>query len=259
MGGVMSHDPERNAAAYLAGELNRPARAKFEQHLVDCERCWREVQAGRAGRTLAESLRETAPAPLRDRIRAVASVPPMPTPTPALAPAATFRHERPGRSFRPYLLGIAAATVGVVALVLAFVIPDQRQAQPAPIVAAATLLEHGVPKGNNSAAAAPPTRRIGAFDWTGSTTRNLAGVAATVHSYVGPAGHHLLVITSRELMPRATGARDIAPAPSWIATVNAATTTVTMICADQGGMFWLAVAADAADARSAGRALGLIN
>jgi anti-sigma-K factor RskA len=64
------HDPERNAAEYVTGELPRRARRWFEAHLLHCEDCWREVLLGRLGRRVAEEAREQAPANLRDRVRA---------------------------------------------------------------------------------------------------------------------------------------------------------------------------------------------
>jgi hypothetical protein len=65
-----SHDPERNAAEYVSGELSRRATRWFEAHLLHCEDCWREVLFGRLGRRLAEEALEQAPAGLRDRVRA---------------------------------------------------------------------------------------------------------------------------------------------------------------------------------------------
>jgi anti-sigma factor RsiW len=64
------HDPERNAAEYVSGELSRRATRWFEAHLLHCEDCWREVLLGRLGRRVAEEAREQAPAGLRDRVRA---------------------------------------------------------------------------------------------------------------------------------------------------------------------------------------------
>ena len=64
------HDPERNAAEYVSGELSRRATRWFEAHLLHCEDCWREVLLGRLGRRVAEEGREQAPAGLRDRVRA---------------------------------------------------------------------------------------------------------------------------------------------------------------------------------------------
>jgi anti-sigma factor RsiW len=66
----LPHDPERNAAEYVTGELPRRARRWFESHLLHCEDCWREVLLGRLGRRVAEEAREQAPADLRDRVRA---------------------------------------------------------------------------------------------------------------------------------------------------------------------------------------------
>ena len=68
--GGRPHDPERNAAEYVTGELSRRARRWFEGHLLHCEDCWREVLLGRLGRRIAEDAREQAPAELRDRVRA---------------------------------------------------------------------------------------------------------------------------------------------------------------------------------------------
>ena len=65
-----AHDPERNAAEYVTGELSRRATRWFEAHLLHCEDCWREVVFGRLGRRIVEEAREQAPAGLRDRVRA---------------------------------------------------------------------------------------------------------------------------------------------------------------------------------------------
>ena len=64
------HDPERNAAEYVSGELPRRARRWFEAHLLNCEDCWREVLLGRRGRHLAGDVRDAPPPGLRDRVRA---------------------------------------------------------------------------------------------------------------------------------------------------------------------------------------------
>lgn len=64
------HDPERNAAEYVSGELTHRARAWFERHVLDCDDCWREVVLGRFGRRVAEDLRAPVPPGLRDRVRA---------------------------------------------------------------------------------------------------------------------------------------------------------------------------------------------
>jgi anti-sigma factor RsiW len=64
------HDPERNAARYVSGELPTRARRWFERHLLECDDCWREVLLGRFGKRVAEDAREPVPVGLRDRVRA---------------------------------------------------------------------------------------------------------------------------------------------------------------------------------------------
>ncbi|MDQ3764032.1 MAG: hypothetical protein M3460_21250 [Actinomycetota bacterium] len=54
-------------------------------------------------------------------------------------------------------------------------------------------------------------------------------------------------------LPRAHGAYEINPPPSWIADIDG----TTMLCVDQPGLSRLAVAANSGDALAAGQALGL--
>src|SRR5918995_5658055 len=96
----MRHEPERLAAAYLAGELGRRQRERFEAHILACDECWQEVGLGRRGRALGESLREVAPQRLRERVRVTVAATP------------------PGRR-RAHLPGVLAATAAVLAAVVA--------------------------------------------------------------------------------------------------------------------------------------------
>jgi hypothetical protein len=64
------HDPERDSALYVSGELSTRVRRWFERHLLECDDCWREVLLGRFGRRVAEDAREPVPTGLRDRVRA---------------------------------------------------------------------------------------------------------------------------------------------------------------------------------------------
>ncbi len=41
---------------------------RFDEHLLQCEECWRAVQVDRAARFALEKLREPAPAGLHDRV-----------------------------------------------------------------------------------------------------------------------------------------------------------------------------------------------
>lgn len=234
----MRHDPERATAAYLAGDLGRRGRARFERHLLDCEDCWRETHAARTGRLLAESLREAAPPTVRERIRGIAALPP-PEPAPS----------RTAPLWWPYLL---VATAAAVAVLLVLIAPWNMPTQPASLTAATDLYRTGTPPAT-STEGPPPARSIASYHWQGTTQRELAGLPATIHTYTDPAGQRLLVISSPHRFPRALDAREINPAPSWIATVDGA----TLLCADQPDISWLAVAATPDDALTAGRNLGL--
>jgi len=64
---VVHEDPR--LAAYLGSELDPAEVEAVEAHLLDCDRCWQAVDEARRGRALAETMRELAPASLRDRVR----------------------------------------------------------------------------------------------------------------------------------------------------------------------------------------------
>jgi anti-sigma factor RsiW len=59
---------EDRIIAFLAGEMSDEDERRFDQHLLQCEDCWRAVQADRAARFALERLREPAPAGLQDRV-----------------------------------------------------------------------------------------------------------------------------------------------------------------------------------------------
>src|SRR5215469_14824696 len=61
-----SHD--RVLAAFLAGELDPPEARRWDEHLLECERCWRAVREDRVGRQAAQVLRQPAPPRLADRV-----------------------------------------------------------------------------------------------------------------------------------------------------------------------------------------------
>ena len=50
--------------------MTHEERERFEEHLLSCETCWREVRLDRQGRLLAESARESAPEDLRASVLA---------------------------------------------------------------------------------------------------------------------------------------------------------------------------------------------
>ena len=61
-----SHD--RLLAAFLAGELDPAEARRWDEHLLECEACWRAVREDRAGRQAGQVLRQPAPPGLADRV-----------------------------------------------------------------------------------------------------------------------------------------------------------------------------------------------
>jgi hypothetical protein len=88
------HDPEVNASLYVSGEVPRRMLRWFEQHLLECDDCWREVWLARRGRLVAEHARELAPAGLRDAVRGAVQ---MASATEAEARGRRARRRRRGR------------------------------------------------------------------------------------------------------------------------------------------------------------------
>ena len=52
-----SHDRcDRLLTAFLAGDLDSAEARQWDEHLLECERCWRAVREDRAGRRAAQVL-----------------------------------------------------------------------------------------------------------------------------------------------------------------------------------------------------------
>jgi hypothetical protein len=236
----MRHDPERTAAAYLAGELAPRQRERFEAHVLGCDDCWREVTAGRQGRALAESLREVAPQHLRERIRA----------TIAAAPAPPRRRIRLGTRM-PALLGVVAALLAAAVAGGLLAARERAPAQPAPITAAVASYREGVaawtPTGEP-----PPARQLDGLTWQGATRGELAGLPVVAHTYQDVAGHRLVLLVAGQPFPQAVGARHASSGATWTARVDGA----VLYCADHPAPS-LVVGADQAEVLVAAQQLGL--
>jgi hypothetical protein len=231
----MRHDPERMAAAYLAGELGRRQRERFEAHILACEDCWREVGLGRRGRALAESMRQVAPQRLRERVRATVAASPPPR-----------RHRRIRRR------GVLAATVAVLAAVTAGgLLLAQRPTQPPAIAAAVAGYRTGVPTWTG-AAELPPARRLGDLTWQASGRGELAGLPVLAHTYQDAAGHRVVLLQGDRVFPEAAGARPMPGGATWIAEVDG----VMLFCADRPAPS-LVVGQDRAEVLLAAQRLGL--
>jgi AcrR family transcriptional regulator len=209
----MSHEPEVAATVYLAGTLDAAERERFEEHLLACEECWREVQLGHRGRALAESLREVAPQRLRERVRT--------------AVAATSRSDRRRRR-RPMVAAAVAATV--VAVVAAAVLANQRPTdQPRVIAAAVASYRAGGLQGAPLSGVRPPAARLGDLRWQGAERGRLAGLEVVAHDYRDSAGRRVTLLVADRSFPEAIGAGHPPGVQTWTAEVD----EVVLLCAER--------------------------
>lgn len=225
------HDPERSAAAFMAGDMSRREGESFEHHLLECEPCWREVHLGEIGRYVAESGREIAPPHLRERVRAAVE----------LAPGR--RRSLPGR---PMALMVLAA----VAVLTVTAMPGQRAPQPEQIQA--LLADFGgaatLPR------AAPPKLpvRLGGLRLVSAEAGSAGGRDVTAHRYRDPAGHRVAVYRADRAFPVAAGAEPHPGSSAW----EARTGNLTLFCATRP-FHALVVGDDEHEVKLAVRALGL--
>lgn len=218
------HDPERDVAAYVSGELSAKDLRRFEAHLMECEVCWREVQLSREGRRLADSGRRPAPARLREDVRA----------------AVTLSAGGPRRRRR---LLVAAFTVSavVVAGTIAVLSAVPSTAQPPEIEAAlASYRSREIPP-------APPERvapDLGAagLELMGGGARLLGPMPTDVFAYREPSGARVFLFISSSAFPEASGAtrRGSGMAPGWTARAGG----LSLLCGSRPTSFLL-VGADA--------------
>ena len=134
-----SHD--RLLAAFLGGELDPAEARRWDEHLLECEACWRAVREDRAGRQAARVLRRPAPPGLADRVAfavEVAAAGRTAAPRRARPPARSPRRARSGGGRRwPRLAAAGAAAVAVVVTVVVFLFPGGHQARSVPAAVAA--------------------------------------------------------------------------------------------------------------------------
>jgi Putative zinc-finger len=232
----VSHEPEVAAAVYLAGTLSAAERERFEEHLLACEACWGEVRTAHRGRALAESLREVAPQPLRERVRA--------------SVAAASRSDRRRRR-RPLVAVVAAATVLAVAAG-ALLARQGDTGQPAVIAAAVASYRTGHLDGSAATPAQPPIRRSGDLVWRGARQGRLAGLPVVAHEYRDAGGRQVTLLRADRSFPEAPGADHPPGTAIWVAKVDG----VAVLCADRPSPSLL-VAPDQAEALKAATQLGL--
>lgn len=191
----MSHDPAA-VAAYVSGELvDDSAHTAFEEHLLACEECWSEVEAGRRGRELVERAREAAPDQLRERILATTL---------------------PRARRRPLLLGAAAACVAVVVAAIVVGVALHRGPEEPVAAAVAGYRTEQLPGSGMPENPAPDLSRLG-FTATAAGTGRLAGTPVTAYAYRDQLGRRLLLyIGTRPFFAPEEVAEYAEPDASWL-------------------------------------------
>ena len=182
----MKHDhDDTTIGTYLAGELALEQREAFETHLLTCDRCWAEIDAGRRGRALAEQAREPAPEPLREQLLA------------ALAAGQPTRRRPAARIL------VAAAVAVVVALTAAVVVIGAigADAQPAQIAAAVNGYRDDRLPGSGIPERVGPDLSVLRMVETGAGTGRLAGQPVAGFAYRDEVGRRLVIYLSDQPFP----------------------------------------------------------
>jgi hypothetical protein len=129
------HDTgHRLLAAFLAGELDPADARRWDEHLLECEQCWRAVREDRAGRQAAQLLRQPAPPALADRVRFAVEV---------AAAGTTAPPPRHRMRLRRHWLAAAGTLATAVAVTVALLLPGGREtgSMPAAVAAVARYAE----------------------------------------------------------------------------------------------------------------------
>src|SRR6266702_3558471 len=130
---------DRLLAAFLDGELDPAGARRWDEHLLECEKCWRAVREDRAGRHAAALLRQPVPPGLADRVAFAVEV--------AAAGRHGQRDARPhtrprwqvrlGSRLRWRLAGAGMLAVGAVVTLLVLLFPGGHQTGSVPAAVAA--------------------------------------------------------------------------------------------------------------------------
>ncbi len=152
---------DRLLTAFLAGDLAPADARQWDEHLLECERCWRAVREDRAGRAAAALLRQPAPPGLADRVAFAVEV--------AAAARATARQRaRPGTRSRRragpgggprrrWLAGAGTLAAAVAVTLAVLLLPGGATGSvPAAVAAVARYADKVLP-----AAGGPRSRPVG--------------------------------------------------------------------------------------------------
>lgn len=200
----MHTDPEALAARYVAGEMRADQRWRFQRHLLDCDECWHEVAAARAGRAAIETLRRAAPAVLRDRVRATVEL-----------------GDNPAGARRSWLWRFTTPVLAAVAIVVAAVLSsfaifddggDGNQ-----LAGVVTAYRDSGAWAESSAN--PPAARIAGLRLTDVRTGDVAGAPAVGYTYSDGNGTTVLVVRNGGSFPKPSDAQPVRNG-DWVADVD---------------------------------------
>jgi anti-sigma factor RsiW len=227
----LNHDPERDAAAFLGGAMSLWHRRRFEQHVLECEECWREVEAGRRGRALAESGRELAPQFLRERVRAAVGT---------------------GEPSPVRLRGIAPIIAILIAIAVAAVMWGPGLFRDQPGVISAVVEDFSGRTQLEASAERQLPEVLGDLRLTGVRAGRADGMSVVVHTYEDLAGHTVAIYQAEESFPVAEGAEHDALGATWSIDIDG----TKLFCVDEP-VPSLVLGEDAREVRLAVAELGL--
>jgi hypothetical protein len=192
-----SHDGDhRLLMAFLAGELGPADARRWDEHLLECERCWQQVREDRAGRQAAGLLRQPAPAGLADRVRFAVE----------LAAAGSSSPRLPHRGVRQRwrrLAGAGTLALGAAVTAVVLLMPGGRASMPAAVAAVARYAETVPPPAQQPELGTGP--RAGPVEVSPPVTITAGGQRIVVRTWrLG--GTEAVVAVSGRPFPMPTGA-----------------------------------------------------
>jgi len=196
---VVSHDGELEAGRFLGGDMTGVEREAFSRHLLTCAPCWDEVERGRTGRALAESVRTAAPVELRDRVRGLVEAESL-----AETRAAVGRRVR-----RRWLVPVGVPGAAAAALVLVLAVGRGPTEPPALREAVADFTAHELPGAQLPSRQAPDLTGLD-LQPMGAGAGIYAGLDVDGYAYQDPAGRRIVLYLSDDPFPEAPGALQLA-------------------------------------------------
>ncbi len=134
---------EDRVISFLAGELSGADERSFDEHLLQCEDCWRAVQADRAARFALEKLREPAPAGLHDRVALAVTIASADAARGEAAPRRLLAVRRAFEQPLVRLVTAASVLIAVAAGTFAWLEAKGQSAEPPQVAAVAAMMTPG--------------------------------------------------------------------------------------------------------------------